>query len=113
MCDNSRLTQVLINLISNAIKFTDKGRINVSIDYEANLNTIPANLIGSEPVQQILAPGIYNKEYISENSQDPMDSFDSYIEDDWQLDENAFVNFLDHRSQQVRNGSTQTSSTYP
>ena len=60
MIDNSRLTQVLINLISNAIKFTDRGSINVSIDYEANLNTIPAEVFSEEPLKQTLPAGIVN-----------------------------------------------------
>ena len=112
MIDNSRLTQVLINLISNAIKFTDQGYINVSIDYEPNLNTIPAEIFGEEPLKQTLPSGIVNHQTICGEIEEE-DSFDSYLDDAWQLDECIYINFFDHHKLQVKNGSTQTVQSYP
>ena len=37
--DQKRLRQILSNLVSNSLKFTNKGKIEVIIDKENNSNT--------------------------------------------------------------------------
>jgi signal transduction histidine kinase len=41
MSDSSRISQVLINLIANAIKFTSAGHVKVEIDYERDPKSVP------------------------------------------------------------------------
>ncbi len=36
--DSARISQVILNLIDNAVKFTEKGNINIDVDYEKNNN---------------------------------------------------------------------------
>ena len=104
--DNPRLSQVLINLLSNAIKFTDSWYVNVSIEYEANLNTIPPEHVGISPEQVALDVGIVNQYTVCGTIVDSIDSFASYVENEWQLDENAHTNYFDHHDIQVKTGST-------
>lgn len=37
-CDPGKISQVLFNLLDNALKFTDQGQIVVSIDYNNKSN---------------------------------------------------------------------------
>jgi signal transduction histidine kinase len=41
LTDEGRLSQVLINLISNSIKFTESGSVAVSIQYNYDVGSIP------------------------------------------------------------------------
>lgn len=39
-CDKNRISQIILNLIGNAIKFTEKGCIQIRVSWETNLNCI-------------------------------------------------------------------------
>ena len=60
MGDRKRIIQIGSNLISNAIKFTKKGTVNISVDYRDNTLTIKVQDSGTgmneEQVKRIFAP---------------------------------------------------------
>lgn len=45
--------------------------------------------------------------------QSEKDSFDSYIYDSWQLDENAFILYMDQYGKMVKDASMLTNYSYP
>ena len=60
MGDRKRIIQIGSNLMSNAIKFTKKGSVNISVDYRDNTLTIKVQDSGTgmseEQMQRIFAP---------------------------------------------------------
>lgn len=60
MGDRKRIIQIGSNLMSNAIKFTKKGSVNISVDYRDNTLTIKVKDSGTgmteEQMQRIFAP---------------------------------------------------------
>lgn len=60
MGDRKRIIQIGSNLISNAIKFTKKGSVNISVDYRDNTLTIKVQDSGTgmseEQMKRIFAP---------------------------------------------------------
>lgn len=55
MCDPTRLKQIVVNLINNAIKFTEQGTVSVDADYDADGQTLTVAVtdtgIGMSPEQ--------------------------------------------------------------
>ena len=51
---------MLINIISNAIKFTSSGHVKVNISYEPNHDSIPKELRFRAPIQYWLDSGVTN-----------------------------------------------------
>lgn len=60
MGDRKRILQIGSNILSNAVKFTQKGSVKVGVEYEANTLTIKVHDTGTgmteEQVQRIFAP---------------------------------------------------------
>ena len=60
MGDRKRIIQIGSNLMSNAVKFTKKGSVNISVDYRDNTLTIKVQDSGTgmseEQMQRIFAP---------------------------------------------------------
>lgn len=50
MMDSGRFSQIFMNLISNAIKFTESGYIKIQVAWEADYSTVPENLKRSLPI---------------------------------------------------------------
>lgn len=59
-CDATRFSQILFNLVGNAIKFTDKGKIEVRVSTDGQLLSITVSDtgigIGQESQQQLFKP---------------------------------------------------------
>jgi len=50
MADKQHLVQILLTLVSNAIKYTQNGSISIVVSYEPNMESIPEEYKGMQPV---------------------------------------------------------------
>ena len=89
-------------MISNAIKFTEHGQVKVTIEYTPDLDSIPIERSDKEPQSQLLDEGCSNHKLFAPEQLPHLDSFDSYINDSWELDENVNVCYIDSNGKMVK-----------
>ena len=60
--DRVRISQVIRNLLNNALKFTSEGRILVTIHYDKQRNSVDANISDNGPgIHSDILPNLFNK----------------------------------------------------
>ena len=75
--------------------------------------SIPENDYNKEKISQLLDEGVSNRATFYPSDDESLDSFDSYVVDDWQLDEKAVVTYFDHNAKMVKSSGTETNWTIP
>ena len=75
--------------------------------------SIPQEDYGKDKVPQLLNEGISSYAKFAPEEQESLDSFDSYIVDDWQLDEKAVVTYFDHNEKMVKSEGMETNWSIP
>ena len=81
-------------MISNAIKFTEHGQVKVTIEYTPDPDSIPMERADKMPEIQFLDEGCSNCKKFAPEQLPNLDSFDSYMYDSWELDENVNVHYI-------------------
>ena len=60
--DHYRLTQILLNLVGNSVKFTDRGRINISMEWISHTDMVEESCFEPRPFDEDdQSEGIYEK----------------------------------------------------
>ena len=75
--------------------------------------SIPEEEYDKEKQPQLLDVGVSNFQKYCPETEVSLDSFDSYIVDEWQLEEKAIVTYFDHNEKMVKSSGMETNWSIP